>query len=205
MLLNEENNETLISLKAKRSRLLTTNDTAITTDNQNPSMLADITKQCTTSSASPHTHGCLTNTSFFIGRSWRPGLSKAMNVISWNWRDLGNVKAVPSLKDLVRVYKADIVILIETSVHGDKIDDLCYNMGFDNHFFVDKIGRIGGLVVLWRNNINCSLLNYAQNFINLLIRDPTDCNLEIKGFLRVLRLWETLRILGPVVSSQQTL
>lgn len=68
-LLNEENNETLNSLNAKRSRLLTANYTAITTDNQNPSMLADITKQCTTSSASPHTHGCLTDTSFFIGRS----------------------------------------------------------------------------------------------------------------------------------------
>ena len=84
-----------------------------------------------------------------------------MNIISWNCRGLGNVKAVPSLKDLIRVYKSDIVILIETLVDSNKISDLCYILGFENHFSVDQIGQSGGLAILWRNNINCPLLNYS--------------------------------------------
>jgi exonuclease III len=76
-----------------------------------------------------------------------------MNIISWNCRGLGNVKAVPSIKDLVRVYKPDIIILIETLVHDNKIADLCYTIGFECHFSVDRIGRSGGIAVLWRNSI----------------------------------------------------
>jgi len=95
-----------------------------------------------------------------------------MNIISWNCCGLGNVKAVPEIKDLVCVYKPDIVILIETLVNGNKITDLCYSIGFDNHFSVDRIGRSGGLAILWRNSVDCSLINFSQNFINLLIKDP---------------------------------
>jgi len=77
--------------------------------------------------------------------------------LSW----LRQCQGSPSLKDLISVYKPDIVILIETLVDSNKISDLCYILGFKNHFIVDRIGRSEGLAILWRNNINCPLLNYS--------------------------------------------
>jgi len=143
----------------------------------------------------------------FIGRAWLLGLPGEMNIIAWNCRGLGNVKAVPSIKDMVRVYKSDIVILIETLVSGNKISDLCYTIGFDNHFSVDRIGRSGGLAVLWRNSVNCSLINYSQNFINLQIQDPTLGNWRLTAFYgysdsgRRRESWDLLRYLSNLSSS----
>ena len=141
-------------------------------------------------------------THFFIGRAWLPGLLEAMNIISWNGCGLGNVKAIPEIKDLVRVYKPDIVILIETLVNGNKISDLCYSIGFDNHFSVDRIGRSGGLAILWRNSVDCSLINFSQNFINLLIKDPVIGSCRLTTFYgysdsgRRRESWDLLRHLG---------
>jgi len=105
-----------------------------------------------------------------------------MNIISWNCRGLGNVKAVPALKDLVRVYNPDIVILIETLVHNNKISYLCYSLGFENHFSMDRIGRSGGLAILWRSTIDCFLINFSQNFINMSIKDQAIGNWRLTAF-----------------------
>lgn len=43
-----------------------------------------------------------------------------MIVLSWNCRGLGNLSAIPSLKDLTRSHKPDVIFLCETLVHGKK-------------------------------------------------------------------------------------
>ena len=152
-----------------------------------------------------NSHGRFASTnSFFISRAWLPGLPGKMNVISWNCRGLGNVKAVPALKDLVRVYKPDIVILNDTLVHNNKIAGLCYSLSFDNHFSVDRIGRSRGLAILWRNSIDCSLINYSQNFINLSIKDQVIGNWRLTTFYgypdteRRRDSWDLLRSLSAL-------
>jgi hypothetical protein len=84
---------------------------------------------------------------------------------------LGHPKAIPSLKDLVRVYKPEIVLLIETLVHSNKIKDLCHVLGYDCSFVVDRDGRSGGLAVLWKSTFNCNIINFSSNFINLQVHD----------------------------------
>jgi exonuclease III len=44
-----------------------------------------------------------------------------MSLLSWNCRGLGNSSAVPTLRDLVRKYKVDVIFLCETLVHANKI------------------------------------------------------------------------------------
>ena len=89
-------------------------------------------------------------------------------------------------------------------MHGNKIADLFYTIGFDNHFSVDRIGRSGGLAVLWRNSINCSLINYSQNFINLLIQDSILGNWRLATFYgysdsrRRRESWDLLRNLSNI-------
>lgn len=102
-----------------------------------------------------------------------------MNVIAWNCRGLGNVKAVPCIKDLVCIYKPDIIVLIETLCNNNKILNLKYSIGFDYHFSVDCTGHSGGITVLWNHSAHCSIINYSQNFINMSIQD------SIKGTWRL--------------------
>jgi hypothetical protein len=105
-----------------------------------------------------------------------------MNVIAWNCRGLGNVKAVPSIKDLVRFYKPDFVILFETLCSNNKILSLKYSIGFDHHFSVDSIGHSGGVAVLWQNSAHCNIVNYSQNFINMSISDAVKGNWRLTTF-----------------------
>jgi exonuclease III len=78
-----------------------------------------------------------------------------MSILSWNCRGLGNPSAIPTLKDLVRTYQPDAMFLCETLVHANKITEIKNKLGFDAAFAVDRIGRSGGLALLWKNKINC--------------------------------------------------
>jgi hypothetical protein len=77
---------------------------------------------------------------FFISRVRLPGLPGIVSILSWNCRGLGHPKAVPSLKDLVRVYKPYILFLILTLVHSNKIKDLCYVLCYDFSFAINREG-----------------------------------------------------------------
>jgi hypothetical protein len=55
-------------------------------------------------------------------------------------------------------------------------------LGFDAAFAVDRIGRSGGLALLWRNNINCQIINYSQNFINAEVNTEGATPWRFTGF-----------------------
>ncbi|KEH25772.1 endonuclease/exonuclease/phosphatase family protein [Medicago truncatula] len=94
-----------------------------------------------------------------------------MSLISWNCRGLGSPNAIPDLKYLVRQFNPDLLFLRETLVHRKKIEELCYVLGFDSCFSVDRTGRSGGLAFFWRTSLNCQLIDYSNNHITIEIID----------------------------------
>lgn len=104
---------------------------------------------------------------FFTGRPWQIGRPGIMSFISWNCRGLGNSRAVPTLCDLIRTYQPDVIFLCETLVHANIIEEIRVRLGFDAAFAVDRIGRSGGLALLWKHPFECNILNYSSNFINV--------------------------------------
>ncbi|MCH80235.1 hypothetical protein A2U01_0001001 [Trifolium medium] len=135
-------------------------------------------------------------------RSWQPGLPGAMSFLSWNCRGLGNSSAVPTIRDLVRKYKVDVIFLCETLVHANKIEEIRVGLGFDAFFAVDRIGRSGGLAILWRQPFVCNLINYSTNFINMEVTHPTYPSWRLTGFYgypeneRRRDSWDLLRTLS---------
>lgn len=130
--LMEEKSDVIITNKSKRSREVIGNDDQqlekqswLTSHISNHIPSYTITKN---GSNTKHTfsYGGYPVKAFFIGRTWLPSLPGVMNIIALNCRGLGNVEAVSCIKDLVRVYKPDILILIETLVNNNKISSLCY-------------------------------------------------------------------------------
>lgn len=90
-----------------------------------------------------------------------------MNYLSWNCRGLGNPRTVCVLHDLIKDRKPVFVFLSETISTSNKIESFRIKFGFDQCFSVDRIGRSGGLVVMWKNQVACQIFNYSQNHIDL--------------------------------------
>ncbi|PNY04755.1 polynucleotidyl transferase, ribonuclease H fold [Trifolium pratense] len=104
---NAENNEDIIVTQKKRSSedskvMHSAHGTTTHDANCTPTPMEDV-------------QGSNTNQDkllqhFFIARAWLPGLSGVMNIISWNCRGLGHVKAVPcrySVKEDYRVLMSE--------------------------------------------------------------------------------------------------
>ena len=92
-----------------------------------------------------------------------------MNFLSWNCRGLGNARAVRVLRDVVKSRKPDLLFLSETLVCSDKINDLCHKLGFVDCFNIDCIGRSGGLAVMWKNTVACTVDSSSLNHIDIMI------------------------------------
>jgi len=71
-----------------------------------------------------------------------------MSFLSWNCQGLGNPSAVPTLRDLARKYRLDVIFLCETLVHANRIEEIRVRLGFDASFAVDRTGRSGSLALL---------------------------------------------------------
>jgi hypothetical protein len=98
------------------------------------------------------------------------------------------------------------MFLCETLVHVNKITEIRTKLGFDAAFAVDRIGKSGGLALLWRNHINCRVINYSQNFINVEVTSDKWSAWRFTGFYghpehdRRRDSWDLLRSLAHDVS-----
>lgn len=92
-----------------------------------------------------------------------------MNHLSWNCRGLGNSRTVHVSGDLIKDRKPDFLFLSETLVMNNKLKELSVKFGFKNYFAVDRVGRGGGLAVMWKPNVACKVDNYSQNHINVIM------------------------------------
>lgn len=102
--------------------------------------------------------------------------------VSWNCRGLGNPRAVLVLKDLVRSRRPDFIFLIETLVHSNKMEEIKIAIGYDGVFCVDREGRSGGLALLWKNCISCSILGFSKNHIDACLVDTNNIIWRCTGF-----------------------
>ena len=68
--------------------------------------------------------------------------------ISWNCRGLGNPRTILALCEIKKCRKPDFIFLIETLVHSVQVEKLKSKLGFEGAFYVDRVGRGGGLAFL---------------------------------------------------------
>lgn len=92
-----------------------------------------------------------------------------MSCLSWNCRGVGSPRTVQVLKDLLNNHKPSFVFLIETLSFTKKIEEMRIHFGFDQCFSVDRVGRSGGLIILWKNNFKCEVMSYSRNHINVVV------------------------------------
>ncbi|CAH9076812.1 unnamed protein product [Cuscuta europaea] len=134
----------------------------------------------------PKVTDCSTSTSGIAEKKMGWVLSSGppgpMIILSWNCRGLGHPCAVPTLRDLVRHNKPDVIFLCETLCSSYKVDAIRRLLGFEAYFVVDREGRSGGLAILWRSANLIELINFSKNFINVLVKEEATHPWQLTGF-----------------------
>ncbi|GKV09429.1 hypothetical protein SLEP1_g20934 [Rubroshorea leprosula] len=74
---------------------------------------------------------------------------------------------VRCLIELVGLKKPAVVFLCETLLDIRGMEKVRRRLGFRHCFVVDRVGRSGGLAMLWNPDIQLSLLSYSQNHIDM--------------------------------------
>ena len=93
-----------------------------------------------------------------------------MSIISWIFRDLGHQKEILVLKDLVQLFKPDILFLCETIMNANKIEELTVKLAFQSTFVVDKEGGRQGLGLFSQENLECNIMSHSTNFVRAKVR-----------------------------------
>ena len=71
------------------------------------------------------------------------------------------------LVDLVKSKKPSFLFLIETLSCRSSLESIKVKLGFDGLFVVDRVGRSGGLALMWKASSKVNLLSFARNFIDV--------------------------------------
>lgn len=94
-----------------------------------------------------------------------------MEILSWNCPGLGTLKVVPVLQNLVSFHNLEVVFIIVTIATKSHVEDVRMRLGFESALSVDKMGRSGGLALLWCSSVSCEVVNYSRFFINADVVD----------------------------------
>lgn len=89
------------------------------------------------------------------------------------------------LKDLVRSHKLNIVFLCETLVMGRKIKEVRAKLGYEGTFTVDRVGRSDGLALLWRKTLDCTILSYSKNHIDVEVQMEGRQKWRLTGYYKI--------------------
>ena len=90
--------------------------------------------------------------------------------VCWNVRGLGNPCTFGALKRLLKKVSPDLVFLSETKLHKYKADKMKDVLGFQGGFSVPSKGRSGGLILLWSEDADVTVLSYSDGHIDARIK-----------------------------------
>ncbi|XP_074377731.1 uncharacterized protein LOC141719258 [Apium graveolens] len=78
---------------------------------------------------------------------------------------MGNPRAIRIFGDLIKSHNPNFIFLSETLV-GKDIEGIAEKFGYASSFTVDKVGRSGGLAILWKRSVSCNAVDSSLNHID---------------------------------------
>jgi exonuclease III len=105
-----------------------------------------------------------------------------MNIVSWNCRGLGNLRAVLVLHNLVKTQEPKILFLMETKLDIRMMEFVRIKLRFKHCFMVPSLGRSGGLALLWNDEVELYIHNYSINHIDAHVRSQGELRWRFTGF-----------------------
>lgn len=84
------------------------------------------------------------------------------------------------------------------------MEELRIKFGFSHYISVDRIGRSGGLVVMWKKKVECSVTGYSTHHIDVVFTEDNADDWRLSCFYGFLErsqkksLWNMIRSLERV-------
>lgn len=108
-----------------------------------------------------------------------------MSYLFWNCRGLGIPLTVLTLRDIIRLKNPDIIFRSETKSTSSWVDSLKERWNLHG-ITVDKLGQARGLALLWKKDVDVTLVGFSQNHTDAEILLPSDAiKCEFIGFYGV--------------------
>lgn len=99
-----------------------------------------------------------------------------MKLLCWNVRGLGNPQATRRLQHTLKLYKPQLVFLIEIKLDHTRMERVQKRCGFHNGLDVSASGLRGGLSLAWNGNYLIQVRSYSNNHIDVEISEEDDSN-----------------------------
>ena len=95
-----------------------------------------------------------------------------MNFIFWNCRGAGNNGFCAVMHDLRRLYRYNILAVVEPRISGVKADRIVDKLNFEASFRVEAHGMSGGIWLLWnKSKVNIKILDSSRHFIHGIVNE----------------------------------
>ncbi|XP_074304327.1 uncharacterized protein LOC141639040 [Silene latifolia] len=105
-----------------------------------------------------------------------------MNILSLNYRGLGNLDNVRALRSMIRREALTLVFLCETKLSGREMRGAREKFeGYDG-IEVDSVGRSGGLAFMWKREIECSFVSVSVHYMDFYVK-TREGEWRVTGFM----------------------
>ncbi|KAL5800890.1 hypothetical protein ACOSQ3_032522 [Xanthoceras sorbifolium] len=105
-----------------------------------------------------------------------------MSIICWNVRGLGSPRAFLALRKVIRKQSPNLVFLSETRLKGEWAAKIKTQLGFSGGLHVDCVGKSGGLMLLWNDVWDVSVLSFSRGHIDVVIEMENNLKWRFTGF-----------------------
>lgn len=93
-----------------------------------------------------------------------------MSYIPWNCRDLLKDTAKQDLREIIKSYNPDMILLVETMVKQYMMERMRRKFEIFGSFFVDGTRISGGLCLCWKRGVRVNIIDYKIDFIPVRIK-----------------------------------
>ncbi|CAN0899083.1 hypothetical protein LINGRAHAP2_LOCUS20056 [Linum grandiflorum] len=125
-----------------------------------------------------------------------------MIIMSWNCREMGQPRAVQSLRELVQTHWPGVVILLETFANKSRMEEVRVALKFEGYFAVDAVGHSRGICILWRDKTEVKVVEFGRNVINVEVSGEGESSFTLAGYYgypqrsRRSAAWDFLRLIA---------
>lgn len=78
-------------------------------------------------------------------------------LLVWNCQGCAHTHFNRILKEYVREFDVDVVVLLETRISGLRAKSVNMNLGFDYSHRVEAKGFTGGIKVMWKDTVSINI------------------------------------------------
>ena len=105
-----------------------------------------------------------------------------MSILVWNCRGLENLRTRKELEVVIRAKVPSGVFIAETWADEARLQQIKWNIEFNNLFFVERNNKGGGLALFWRNSVDLSVDSFSPNHIDSIINKGKEDVWRFTGF-----------------------